>query len=106
MKNKPRVVYWNNIPAPYLVERFNALTDRGNLDFEAWFNERCESDRSWDVDESKWQFPYRYMPALRVYSHRVRFPLPVLIDKPPDVLISLYAEPVFLIGWMIARLRG
>ena len=22
---KPRVVYWNNVPAPYTVERFNAL---------------------------------------------------------------------------------
>ena len=29
---KPRVVYWNNIPAPYMVDRFNALVDRGNVD--------------------------------------------------------------------------
>ena len=25
---KPRVVYWNNIPTPYMVERFNAVAER------------------------------------------------------------------------------
>ncbi len=33
---KPRVVYWNNIPSPYMVERSNRIAERGNLDFEAW----------------------------------------------------------------------
>ena len=46
MKN-PRVVYWNNIPAPYMVERFNALADREHLDFEAWFNDVTQPER-WD----------------------------------------------------------
>jgi glycosyltransferase involved in cell wall biosynthesis len=32
--------------------------------------------------------------------------LPILERKRPDVLVSLYAEPVFLVGWTIARLRG
>lgn len=105
-RERPFVVYWNNIPAPYMVERFNALAERGNIDFEAWFNERCELDRSWEVDESKWVFRYHYLPCLRMGKHRLRFPLPLLTRRPPDVLVSLYAEPVFLIGWLIARLRG
>jgi hypothetical protein len=33
--SKPRVLYWNNIPTPYTVERFN-VARRGTLDFEAW----------------------------------------------------------------------
>ena len=45
-ERKPRVVYWQNIPSPYVVGRFNALVDRGNLDFEAWFNAEREPDRS------------------------------------------------------------
>ena len=103
---KPRVVYWNNIPAPYMVERFNALAERGNLDFEAWFNERREPDRSWEVDESEWIFRYYYMPCLRIGKHRLCFPSIILRRKRPDVLVSLYAEPVFLMGWVIAYLRG
>jgi len=105
-RKKPFIVYWNNIPAPYMVERFNALSERGNLDFEAWFNERREPDRSWEVDETTWRFSYRYLPVLRFAGKSLRFPLPILERKRPDVLVSLYAEPVFLLGWTIARLRG
>lgn len=105
-KHRPRVVYWNNIPAPYMVERFNALADRANLDFEAWFNERLQPDRSWDVNEADWRFPYRYMPSLKIAGQQFRFPLPLLSRRPPDVLVSLYAEPCFLAGWAIARIRG
>ena len=89
-----------------MVERFNALADRGNLDFEAWFNERLASDRSWIVDERSWRFRYRYMPSFRVGRWHLRFPLPLLGRRPPDVLVSLYAEPSFLVGWAIARARN
>ena len=105
-REKPFVVYWNNMPAPYMVERFNALANRNNLDFEAWFNERIEPDRSWEVAESEWQFRYKYLPAIRVVKHQLRLPLSLLRRKVPDLLVSLYAEPVFLVGWAIARLRG
>jgi glycosyltransferase involved in cell wall biosynthesis len=105
-KDRPRVVYWNNIPAPYMVERFNALADRANLDFEAWFNERLQPDRSWEVNEAGWRFPYQYIPSLKIASHRFRFPLPLLSPKPPDVIVSLYAEPCFLVGWAISQMRG
>lgn len=103
---RPRVVYWNNIPSPYMVERFNAVADRGNLDFEAWFNDRREPDRSWDVDESQWRFRYRYLPA--VGGGRWRFNLtPMLLSREaPDLLVSLYAEPSFILGWWMARARG
>ena len=103
---RPFVVYWNNTPAPYMVERFNAIAERGNLYFEAWFNDRRELGRSWEVDESSWTFSYRYLPVLRLAGKNLRFSLPILERKRPDVLVSLYAEPVFLVGWTIARLRG
>jgi glycosyltransferase involved in cell wall biosynthesis len=105
LKQKFKVVYWNNIPSPYMVERFNALADHGVLDFEAWFNDRTEADRSWLVDESSWRFKYRYMPVTRIRKRRLHWPWPLLRTK-PDVLVSLYAEPVFLFGWFLARLQG
>jgi glycosyltransferase involved in cell wall biosynthesis len=105
MGERPYVVYWNNIPAPYMVERFNALADRGGLEFEAWFNERLEADRSWEVAEHTWRFAHRYMPSIALAGRRIRVPTP-LLGRKPDVLASLYAEPVFVAGWALARLRG
>ena len=101
---KPYVVYWNNIPAPYMVERFNALVERGNLEFEAWFNDRIEFDRSWIVDETSWQFNYRYLPTTNLGGRNLHWPTPIL-GRRPDVLVSLYAEPSFVLGWLVAKLR-
>lgn len=39
---RPFVIKRNNIPNLYMLERFNALAERGNIDFEAWFNKRRE----------------------------------------------------------------
>lgn len=105
MGGKPYVVYWNNIPAPYMVERFNALADRNPFEFEAWFNDRIEPDRSWEVDEASWRFRHRYLPSTRLFGHTQHWPLPVL-GRRPDVLVSLYAEPAFLAGWALTKLRG
>lgn len=99
------VVYWNNIPAPYMVDRFNAMADRGAFEFEAWFNDRIEPDRSWEVDEKNWRFKYRYVPTTQVMGRMLHWPLP-LLGRRPDVLVSLYAEPSFFTGWMAAKLFG
>lgn len=103
--HRPYVVYWNSIPSPYMVERFNALADRCAFDFEAWFNDRIRPDRSWEVDERTWRFRYRYLPATRIGRWTLHWPLPV-VGRRPDVLVSLYAEPSFLVGWAIAKVRG
>jgi glycosyltransferase involved in cell wall biosynthesis len=105
ISDRPNVVYWNNIPSPYMVERFNAIADRNSFTFEAWFNDRIEADRSWAVDESTWRFRFRYLPTMTINGRRFHFPLAVF-GRRPDVLVSLYAAPSFLVGWAIARLRG
>jgi glycosyltransferase involved in cell wall biosynthesis len=102
---KPRVVYWNNIPAPYMVERFNAVAGRANLDFEAWFSMKTEKDRSWRVDESSWEFQYKYLPQLTA-RYPLVLPSPLVRGRVPDALVSLYAAPSFMLGWTIARTRG
>lgn len=104
-RERPYVVYWNNLPAPYMIERFNALADRGSVDFEAWFSERDDSRRSWIIDESTWRFRHRYVPRVKVAGTVWRVP-PLLVGRRPDVLVSLYAEPVYLAGWATAKIRG
>lgn len=105
-QTKPLVVYWNNIPTPYMVARFNALADRGDLNFTAWFNERTMPDRGWEVKEADWRFNYRYVPSVSVLGRKMFFPPWELISKSPDVIVSLYAEPSFIAGWFFARLVG
>jgi len=104
--SKPRVVYWNNMPAPYMVERLNAVAERGLVDLEVWFNQRKGSGRSWNVDESKWKFRFRYLRGIRFGHHSFLIPPIIYIKSKPDVVVSLYATPVFLLGWLGARLRG
>jgi glycosyltransferase involved in cell wall biosynthesis len=103
---RPRVVYWNNIPAPYLVGRFNAVARRGNVDLEAWFSARTEADRSWVVDESTWDFRSRYVNRVGPGSRLVIPPVRSFGRHRPDLLVSLYASPSFLGGWELARLAG
>lgn len=102
----PRVVYWNNIPAPYMVDRFNAIAERGNLDFEAWFSARTESDRSWSVDEATWRFQFQYLPKITVRARAFAFPSPLFNGSIPDVLVGLHADPGFLASHTLARVRG
>jgi glycosyltransferase involved in cell wall biosynthesis len=103
---RPRVIYWNNIPAPYVVERFNAVTRRGNIELEAWFGARTEPDRSWTIDESTWEFPHRYLPRIGIGPYRLSLPTLVPTARRPDLLVSLYATPSFLMGLRIAWWRG
>lgn len=100
------VVYWSNIPAPYVVGRLNALAERGNLDFEAWFSARTESDRSWSVDEASWRFPHRYLPGIRARGRRLVVPAPLLSGVRPELVIGLHAEPAYLITQPLLRRRG
>ena len=103
---KLRLVYWNNIPTPYMVDRFNALADRDTYEFEAWFSARTEPGRSWAVDESTWRFPYRYLHGVGMGQFRLELPIRLLGAKRPDVLVSLYASPSYVIGSTLARFRG
>src|SRR5437763_5689288 len=102
-ERKPRVVYWQNIPTPCVVGRFNALVDRGNLDFEAWFNAEREPDRSWEVNLAEWRFRARYIPDRRLLGHRLHLPLVELRQTCPDVLVSLYDRLSFALGSLAAH---
>ncbi len=102
----PRVIYWNNIPAPYMVDRFNAVIERDRVSLECWFNARSEADRSWTVDESEWRYPFRYARVVRFGGHVLGLPPRMPDGRRDDLLVSLYSEPSFVLGWALAKLRG
>ena len=78
-----RVLYWFTQPTPYAVARFNAAVQRPELDFHAVFSQERQPDRSWDVDESTWKFPARYLGGIKV-------PLRELRRLRPDVFLLEY----------------
>lgn len=104
-KDKPWVVFWNNVPSHYMVQRFDALAVRGNVDFEAWFNGGIFPGGNRPAGESSWRFKYRYIPTITLAGLSFGVPFPLLYGRAPDVLASLIAEPVFVLGWQLARLR-
>jgi glycosyltransferase involved in cell wall biosynthesis len=103
---KPKVVYWNDQPSPYLVARLNAVADRGNLDIEAWFNEIRGSDRSWDVVADAWRFNARLLTRRRIGGYNVQVPVGELRQTRPDLLISLYDRPRLVVGLLAARVQA
>jgi glycosyltransferase involved in cell wall biosynthesis len=86
--SRPLVVYWNNQPTPYVVARFNAVTDNGNVDLRAWFDSVREPDRSWELDPAEWHFPTAYLPKARIGPLVVPFPDHAMLMPRPDVLIT------------------
>lgn len=103
MSRGPQVIYWNNMPTPYVVGRLNAIADRGAVNLEAWFNERREADRSWDVVESQWHFPYRFIDPSVVRGKSLHIPVSELRETRPDLLVSLYGDPSFSAGAAVAQ---
>lgn len=100
---KPLVVYWNNQPSPYFVDRLNAVVKRGTLDVEAWFNVVRTSERSWQVNEQDWLFRARYIPQRPFLGRMLNLPFPELKAAKPQVFISLYDRPQFALGSIAAR---
>ncbi len=102
-RSRPRVVYWFKQPTPYAVARFNAVADAHAVELEVWFSEVRQPDRSWDVDESEWRFPARYIPDRRFIAFRLRVPLPELAQTRPDVFVLEYDRLNQAIGAVAGR---
>jgi glycosyltransferase involved in cell wall biosynthesis len=88
-----------------MVERFNAVARRDSFSFEVWFSARRSTGRSWEVDETTWEFPHRYLPSLGKTEHPLAFPYPLVGRHLPDLVVSLYASTAFLLGSELARVR-
>ena len=102
----PRVIFWDNLPAPYAVERYNLLADRGTLDFSVWFSRRTDPDRCWDVDETAWRFRGAYIedPSESLTSlHRF---VQRCDAVRPDLVVSLYGERPFVAGHLVMKGLG
>jgi glycosyltransferase involved in cell wall biosynthesis len=101
--DRPKVVYWNNQPAPYVVDRLNAVMRLGTIDLEAWFDTVRLEDRQWDVDKSEWLFPARFVARYRMGSRQFAIPATELREVQPDLLIQTLDQVSNLLGVMVGR---
>ncbi len=102
-RRRPFVVYWSKFPAPWFVDRCNAVAARGTVELEVWFDVRHPDKWDWDVDESEWQFRARYVPTRRLAGWANRLPLPELRERPPDLFVSDYDNGHIALGFAAAR---
>lgn len=88
MRRRLKVVVWNNQPAPYVVDWYNAISALDRFDFEAWFDVERESDRQWDVNPDGWRFRHRYVPTTRIWPTLLGAPVGLLRHVRPDVFVQ------------------
>lgn len=103
----PHIVYLSNMPTPYIVGRFNALADllvdEGQYTFEAWFRCWREPDRSWSVRPTEWRFKGHILDGgLMQAPHLIKR----IRKTRPDVFVSLYNQPLYLLSLLYARRQG
>lgn len=104
-RRRPRVVYWTPIPSPYMVERFNAWADCGDVELRVWFNAREVANRKWRIHEPSWRFRYRYLRARYWRGWWYGVPWPLLFGSRPDLLVLIHSEPIYIFGMLLAKLR-
>lgn len=97
IQKKPLLVYFNNYPAPYVVDRLNALVESNEVNVEAWFLYDKSERNGWiDGNKNKWKFKYKF------YKNSPIFFTDNL--SKPDILISLYHHPIFIINIFFYKL--
>ena len=105
-RTRPLVVYWDNSPAPYTIERFNLLADRGNIDFVVWFARRTDYAHNWDVNEASWRFRGEYVEdpsAGPAAAHRFIRRCKAIR---PDLILMLHGERPFVAGMPLIKAQG
>ena len=94
------------MPAPYMVERFNAAARSPDFRFEAWFSTRAAAERTWTWTNRPGAFGIATSRASVAGNTRSRSRRRCSDATRPDLIVSLYASTAFLVGWRLARLRG
>lgn len=105
MSRAPLVLYWQNQASPYMVARFEELTRRGNVRFEALFSTWQAADRDWQLTTEGWGFPHRTLAAATPRA-RYREVRGILDERQPDLLIAEYDRVSFAAVLLNSRDRA
>lgn len=109
-KLRIRWVTW--FPSPYFVDRFSALAERPDVEFEALFMAARSSAQAWDLDETAWQFPYRILDPSPTHvgyyrpNVSLRAVWPILRVSKDTANVLNYADASAVLAGAIGRVIG
>lgn len=107
---KIRWVTW--FPSPYFVDRFAALAEHPDVEFEALFMAARSTAQAWDLDEKAWRFRYHVLDPgpTRVGYYRPNLSLravwPILRDSKDTATVLNYADASAVLAVAIGRVVG
>ncbi len=107
---KPRVGVLTNIPSPYQVELFNAITRRGRIDLKVWYCANRDTRRLWESPQLEHR--HRIGAGWRIATSRnhwyldPRPALEIVRWKPDLAIFSVYPIPVVQLAMWCASLAG
>lgn len=83
-----KVVIVTNIPAPYRIPLFNALSTREDIELVVYFMAKSEKNRKWSVSPGEFDFEYRLLSGNSFYSYTVD----QAIGVNPDIFQKLHSD--------------
>ena len=74
IQKKPLLVYFNNYPAPYVVDRLNALVESNEVNVEAWFLYDKSERNGWiDGNKNKFDLIYHTFSNICKWVYHIQF---------------------------------
>lgn len=98
------IVYWNNVPPPYMIIRWSALAEElGEDRFEVWLNRTKMESYGW-ASRNGFNHRVRVNRTLRVGRFTLTLPSYVL-GRRPAAVVALYEDYTFVVGLIVLFLR-
>jgi glycosyltransferase involved in cell wall biosynthesis len=107
---RPRVGVLTNIPSPYQVELFDAITRRGRIDLRVWYCAERDTRRSWERPQPV--HAHRIGAGWHIKTRRDHWyldprPARELVRWRPDLAVFfVYSMPVVQLGMWAATVAG
>src|SRR5580704_1376473 len=89
MMTRPRAVVLTNIPAPYRLPFFEALSER--CDLTVLFDDISERNRQWQYANERLRFPHKFLRGVSIpYPRRYNFNDWRFLQLRYDIIQKLY----------------
>lgn len=103
---KRDVVFWFPHMDPYYSDRFERLFERGNTSFECWYSRPVDLKRSWEIDQTKYHFPRRFLPTVGIGRRKTGLPFEAFSRCRPKVLVTHHGDAVVALSAVSHFLPG
>lgn len=104
--SKTEVVFFFPAINPYWRDRFNALSEDGNVRFHCVFSSYVDPERSWTVDEMSLRFPHTFLKTRPLSPARAGELLQLWRSLRPERIFTFHHLPALWPVWFHRALGG